>query len=355
MNHRTLRHDKLIAGMIVSQPVLSDSGQILLEQGTMLTNEIIRNLRSWKVTSVNVVVPKQQLDKPVLEELYTETLSIISQTFEKVKLFREVPVDECKDLVNNYIDITVNIPGVVDSLHQVREHSEYIYRHSLNVAIIAGLLGKWLGYTGQDLRNLMLAGLLHDVGKALIPQSILDKTDELTEDEMNLMRMHSLHGYQLIADAEDIDPDVKLAILQHHERDDGSGYPMGLQCKHINEFGKIIAIADFYETMISNRSQRKLPPFAAMEAVLAEMYGKLDPKICLKFVSSLSQHLVGSLVELSDGNIARVIVLNDAFISRPVVQLNNGITIDLEQRRDITIVALLDKAETANIPNSGTK
>ncbi len=340
MNHRTLQNDKLIAGMIVSQPVLSDSGTILLEQGTMLTNEIIRNLRSWNVASVNVVMPKRP-GKPVLEEVYTETLSIISQTFEKVKLFREVPVDECKDLVSNYIEITVNIPGVVENLHQVKEHSEYIYRHSLNVAIIAGLLGKWLGLEGQALQDLMLAGLLHDVGKAFIPKDILDKPGELTEDEQGILRMHSMHGYQLVANSEDISPDVKLAILQHHERNDGSGYPLGLQYQQINEFGKIIAIANLYATLISEQpSRRKLPPFAAMEAMLDEMYGKLDPKICLTLVSSLSQHFVGSVVELSDGSIARVILLNDAFISRPIVQLADGTTIDLEQRRDLTIVAM---------------
>jgi HD-GYP domain-containing protein (c-di-GMP phosphodiesterase class II) len=344
VNYRTVRSDKLIAGMVVSQPVLSNAGQVLLEQGTMLTGDMIRYLRSWRVPLVDVVVPKKNwLEKPVLSEVYTETLEIISQTFEKVRLFHEVPVEECKELVGNYIEIMIDTPGVVDSLHRVKGHSEYTYRHSLNVSIVAGLLGKWLGYKGQELRDLMLAGLLHDVGKAFIAKSVLDKPDKLTDAEMDIMRMHSLQGYRLLACSEDVSPAVKLAILQHHERDDGSGYPLGLQSANIGEFAKIIAIADLYDAMTSERTyRRKLPPFTAVEAILSEMYGKLDPQLCLTFASHLSQHLVGALVELSDGNTARVIMLNDAFVSRPVVQLRDGMSIDLERRRDISIIALLE-------------
>lgn len=349
MNYRTVRSDKLIAGMVVSQPVLSNAGQILLEQGTMLTGDMIRYLRSWRVPLVDVVVPKKNwLEKPVLSEVYTETLEIISQTFEKVRLFHEVPVDECKELVGNYIEIMIDIPGVVDSLHRVKGHSEYTYRHSLNVSIIAGLLGKWLGYKGQDLRDIMLAGLLHDVGKAFISKSILDKPAKLTDEEMDIMRMHSLQGYRLIACSDDVPSAVKLAILQHHERADGSGYPLGLHCDNISEYGKIIAIADLYDAMTSDRTyRRKLPPFTAVEAILSEMYGKLDPQLCLIFASHLSQRLVGALVELSDGNIARVVMLNDVLASRPVVQMKDGMSIDLEKRRDLSIVALLgDEAAT---------
>ncbi|KYZ75644.1 hypothetical protein AXX12_10540 [Anaerosporomusa subterranea] len=344
MSHRTIQIDKLIAGMVVSQPVLSGDGQVLLEQGTMLTGDMIRYLRSWRVPLVDVVVPKKNwLEKPVLSEVYTETLEIISQTFEKVRLFHEVPVDECKELVGKYIEIMIDIPGVVNSLHRVKGHSEYTYRHSLNVSIIAGLLGKWLGYKGQELQDIMLAGLLHDVGKAFISKSILDKPAKLTDEEIDIMRRHSLQGYQLIDRSDGVSIAVKLAILQHHERDDGSGYPLGLHCTNISEYGKIIAIADLYDAMTSDRAyRRKLPPFTAVETILGEMYGKLDPQLCLTFTSRLSQHLVGALVELNDGNIARVVMLNDVLASRPVVQMRNGMSIDLERRRDLSIVALLE-------------
>ncbi|MDU4962332.1 MAG: HD-GYP domain-containing protein [Sporomusaceae bacterium] len=348
MNSRTVRSEQLIAGMVVAQPVLSNSGQVLLEAGTMLTGERIRHLRSWRIAQVDIVDSKQNyLEKPVLSEVYEETLDIISQTFEKVKLFQEVPVDECKDMVENYIEIMLNIPGLIDSLHRVKGHSEHTYRHSLNVSLVAGLLGKWLGYKEQALRDLMLAGLLHDIGKTLLDQELLAKT-ELSAEEEAAVRMHALQGYQLLASADDVAPEVKMAVLQHHERADGSGYPMGLQAENISEYAKIIAIADLYDAVTGERSgRRKLPPFTAVETILDDMYGKLDPKLCLTFVSNLGQQLSGSLVELSDGRKARAFLVNDVFVARPVVKIIDGETIDLEKRRDLSIVALLDEDTAA--------
>jgi putative nucleotidyltransferase with HDIG domain len=348
VSHRPVRIEKLKAGMTVAQPVLSEAGRVLLGHGAVLTGDMIRYLRAWRIPFVDVVMPeKNWSEKPVLGVIYTESLEIIGQTFEKVRVFHEIPVAECKELVGNYVEIMIDIPGVVDSLYRIKGQCEYTYRHSLNVAIIAGILGKWLGFKGQELRDIMLAGLLHDVGKAYISKSILDKPAKLTDDEMNIMRMHSLHGYRLIARSDDVPSTVKLGILQHHERDDGSGYPLGLHCASISEYGKIIAIADLYDAMTSDRVYRsKLPPFTAVETILAEMYGKLDPQLCLTFTSNLSQHLIGALVELSDGNTARVVLLNDVLASRPVVQLINGMYIDLEKRRDISIVAVLDEEVT---------
>ena len=345
MKYRPVRIERLKAGMIVAEPVLSDAGRVILDKGVVLTGDIIRYLQGSRIFYVYIALAeKSHFAKPALHTLYKETVEIIGQTFEKVRLFQEVPVHECKELVKDHIEVMINLSGVVDSLYRVKRHSEYAYRHSLNVSIIAGILGKWLGFMGQDLQDIMLAGLLHDIGKARIPKKILDKPDKLTDQEMDIMRKHSLYGYELIARSEEISLAVKLGVLQHHERNDASGYPLALHCADITQYGKIVAVADTYDALTSERVyRRKMLPFMAVETMLGKMYGQLDPQLCLTFMTNLCQHLIGSLVKLSDGNTARVVLLNDVLASRPVVQLGNGVSIDLEKRRDITIVAVLDE------------
>lgn len=345
MKYRPVRIEKLKAGMVIAEPVLSDGGRVLVEKDAIITKDIIRYLQGSRVFYVYISLPDKGLfAKPALITLYKETVEIIGQTFDKVRLDQEVPVDQCKELVRDHIEIMINLSGVVDSLYRVKRHSEYTYRHSVNVAIIAGILGKWQGFKGQELRDIMLTGLLHDIGKASIPKEILDKPGKLTDQEMEIMRKHSMCGYELIACSEEIPLAVKLGVLQHHERDDGSGYPSGLCCADITKYGKIVAVADIYDALTSERVyRRKMPPYMAVETMLGQMYGQLDPQLCLTFMTNLCQHFIGSLVKLSDGNTARVVLLNDILASRPTVQLSNGKIIDLEKRRDITIIAVLDE------------
>lgn len=343
MNQCLIRVEELQYGMIVAQPVVAASGKVLLRQGAFLTERLIRKIAHWQVAYVDIVLPYHTCSAQ-FTRLYKDTLHSIAATFEKVRIFKEVPLADCRELIDNYVELLVNIVGVVDRLYKVKAHNEYTFRHSLNVAILSGILGKWLGFKGNEMKDIILAGLLHDIGKAFIPREVLNKPGRLTPEEMMLIRKHPLYGHRLLAKNREIPESVKLAALQHHEREDGSGYPAALQNEKIHSYAKIVALADVYDAMSSERVYRaKMPPFAVVDTILDEMQEKLNTRICITFLANISRFFVGSSVLLSNGNKATIVELNDVLRMRPVVQLENGEVLDLADDRKIEIVSVLDE------------
>lgn len=343
-NFNLVRAEELQPGMILAKSVISDSGKILLEPGLYLTEKNIRKLIKWQTLYVNIKLPCNLcLARHEILKTYEKTLGLVKTAFEKIRTFQEVPIKECEELVENYIELMANVTGVISILHKVKSHNEYTFGHSLNVAIISGVLGKWLGFTAGDLKDIILAGLLHDIGKIFISSDILDKPGKLTDEEMEIIKTHSACGSRLVSDCDEISQETKLGILQHHERQDGSGYPQKLKGEDIHIYANIVALADLYDAMSNKRIyRRQLPPFVVVETILEQMYKKLDPNVCLIFLENLRELMMGSLVLLSDGRKAKIVLLNELLRTRPVIQLSTGELIDLERNRQLEIVAMLD-------------
>jgi len=277
MVQMSLRTERLIPGMQVAQSVVSFTGQVLLEGGMDLTPQYIKDLTKWGVSSVDVVIPRRSDNlRRYFSPLYQETIELIAEAFERVRIFEEVPIATFKELAENYIELMLDMVGVIDNLSRVRAHNEYTFNHSLNVAIICGLIGKWLGYTGQNLKDLILTGLLHDIGKAIVPLEILNKPGKLTVDEMDVVKRHPSQGYNLLRKQNDIRDEIKMGILQHHERQDGSGYPQGLTREKICDFGSIVSIADMYDAMTTTRVYRKKMSayFGSIRTPITEVSGQ---------------------------------------------------------------------------------
>lgn len=295
----------LIPGMQIAQSILTPSGQVFMEQGTFLTIKYIKNLAQCGISSVNVVLPsKIDYSKLHFSLPHRKTVELVATTFETVHFFQEVPIAECKELVGIYLELMIDITEVANYLSQLRAYNEYTFRHSLNVAIISGLIGKWLGYNGKTLKNLILTGLLHDIGKILVPLAIINMPGKITAKEMEVVKEHSYHGYELVKELENISDEVKIGILQHHERLDGSGYPLGLFGDKISPFARIIAIADMYDAMTNERVYRtQMSPFFAMETIAGDMHHKLDPDICIIFLTKIRSYLT-STVLLNNGAIS---------------------------------------------------
>jgi len=339
-----LKVAKLKPGMIIGRSVLASAGQVLLDPGAVLTRNIIKDLAKWHLEWVAVVPPAEGF-----REIYAMTLAKIAAAFEQVRLFNEMPVAAFEDLVS-YIELLVDASGVIGKLHRVSEYSEYTFEHSLNVAIIAGILANWLGYDNFTRKELILAGLLHDIGKALTPLEILNKPGSLTAEEMAEIREHSLKGFELVDEAP-ISQAVKTAILQHHERLDGSGYPAGLTNDKISSYAKIVAIADIYDAMTSQRVYRdKMTTLDAIETLATEMYGKLDPAICLTFLENIRSCLIGRTVLLTNGEKAKVVMLHGDLRLKPVVRLENGVLLDLNRISAVSISEIQEVSEEPVMP-----
>ncbi|BBB93303.1 MAG TPA: HD-GYP domain-containing protein [Methylomusa anaerophila] len=345
--------EDLLPGMEIGKLVLTDDNKVILSEGTVLTQSMIEGLNFWEITevcireellkapSVNFAIPATESQKKFYQG-YEDTVSVIKDSFSKMRFFKEVPLAAMQELADQSIDPLISSIGVLNHLHMVRRQDDYTFHHSVNVSIICGVLGKWLGYSGQELKDLILAGLLHDVGKTQIPVEILNKPGKLSPEEMETMKLHTTRGYQMVREISNIPPGVGYGILQHHEKADGTGYPFRVKDIQIHAYAKVIAIADIYDAMTSDRVyHRKATPFAVAEMLFDEMYGKLDPAICTVFLNNVRDYFIGNIVELSDGREAEVIYLGQYLASRPVVYAQDGESIDLEKRKDVSIIRLV--------------
>jgi HD-GYP domain-containing protein (c-di-GMP phosphodiesterase class II) len=203
------------------------------------------------------------------------------------------------------------------------------------------LIGKWLRLRPEDNHLLVQAGLLHDIGKSRIPASIINKPDKLTDDEQVEMKKHSEYGYYLVQYMEGIDRKVQEAVLYHHEREDGSGYPMGLKGEQIPLFAKIMAVADTFDAMTAERAYKeKNTPFDVFQLMQNDCFGYLDTIVLNTFLSNISHYYIGNKVKLSDGRIAEVVYINPHQYGKPVIKIGDEY-LDLTVAKNVKIIALL--------------
>lgn len=201
-------------------------------------------------------------------------------------------------------------PDIYYLFDEMQADNEYTYRHNIGVGIIAAYLGMKLGYLKKTLSALTLAAMLHDVGKTRILDSILENPGKLTDAEYEEMKCHAIYGYELLKYIPGIPKSIALTALRHYEREDGQGYPLGLGGKEIHLHAKIVAIADVFHAMSSNRVYHQAMPFyKVIEKMNSDTFSKFNPEILLEFVSRLMSTLVGKEVMLTNGCFGTIIIL----------------------------------------------
>lgn len=368
-------------GMVTAAPVTTKRGQELIPAGTTLTKQLISRMEFYNVAFSYVeeasvlteeeiqaalqaarnqklagaqtgqtVAPSTQSSAkstPKDEVAYSQKIKR-SKTFQEYSLHSTLVTETLKRQLEEFVynnrpmdfDALLNsvksliTPGQTiiqyfDMLHNLRSSDDSVYGHSLNVAMISRVLGKWLKWSPSDLDNLVIAGLLHDIGKITIPPEILNKEGKLTDEEFEQIRWHPRAGYELIRDLK-IDSRIKKAVLQHHERCDGSGYPMKATEIMLDDFAMVIAIADVYDAMTAARKYRApLCPFQVIREFEHDGYHKYKTEYLLTFLRHIATTYQNNRVILSDGQAAKIILLNQNSLSTPLVQLDDGSCIDL--------------------------
>ena len=247
--------------------------------------------------------------------------------------------DELLAEVDYVISQSRNPLHMLDMMHCMRGYDDSTYVHSMNVSMIANIIGKWLGYSEGELRILTVAGLLHDIGKLKIPKEIIKKPSKLTDEEFHIIQSHPQYGYEILQ-SKNLDKRVKLAALQHHERTDGTGYPNKLHAKEIDEISKIISIADVYDAMTANRVYREgLCPFTVIEFFEHERH-LYDPGVLYMFLQRTVEAYINTDVLLSNGEKGKVVLLNQNVLSKPIV-ITPKKTYDLSKETDLSIQTIL--------------
>ena len=212
-----------------------------------------------------------------------------------------------KEILDNLNDYG----SILKSITNSRNIDEYLMRHCVNVALLSSMLGKWLNFPKKDLTLLTYAAFLHDIGKTKVNQTILNKPSKLTKLEFEEIKKHSIYSYELVRNIPYLDESVSLGVLMHHERLDGSGYPLRLKEDKINAFAKIIGITDMFDAMTSDKVySKKQNPFKVLEIMQHDCMGLLDYNYLSTFIKQMANYYTGEMVKLSDGSIGKIIKID---------------------------------------------
>ena len=338
-------------GYEIADDVFTKYGTMVVRKNTIVNEYIRQKLKNFNVDKIAVfepALPKDSNDSP--KEVFTATKREYSEGINSIKVIikdltagKELDYEKINEISDSFYENMYSNFAVIECLNQIKSADEYTYSHCVNVSLYSMLIGKWLKLPENEIKLLLVAGILHDVGKSRVPAEILNKRGPLTESEFDIIKKHPLYGFEIIKDIPDIDERVKDAVLMHHEKENGTGYPYGVKGENISYFAKIISIADAFDAITSERVyMRRLTPFDTFREFekMGIGEGYYDPGILLTFLYSISQYYVGSKVMMNTGKVGEIVYVPPHNISSPVVRVEDEY-IDLSVRKDISIVEML--------------
>ncbi len=355
--------DITLVGKMLADDVYNRNGLLLLSRGTVLNNLDIYLLQGHGIDEVTVdVISELKLLGPVSEgtdsfrsqikqlfsntpeaaQRYSDAMEQTKSLFGKITEVYIPPLEQFTQAFFPLLDQVVKQSGIFHPIYLVEGSENYTYRHSINVGILSALIAKLMKRTRDEIILIGQAGLLHDVGKMLIPQEILMKPEILTEEEFEQMKMHTVYGYRLLQQMEGTNDVISQSALLHHERRDGSGYPEGRSGHYIPMEAQIVAVADIFDAICSDRiyKTRSSPYDASQILWKATCSGQLNAEIVTRFIHYIALLYVGRRALLSNGDIVEIVLIHTDEPMRPLVR-KDEVYLDLRKYRAISIEKMI--------------
>lgn len=355
-------------GMLLAKPLFGVSGEYLMPENVVLDEQKIEKILKWGYPGVYI---EDNLSKDLTQHnIITDDLRMqmvsginkyyigLSSTNPKAPFANSNQMIQIKEMIDKMIDQILSNKNLVINFIDLKNHDTYTSQHSVNVAVMTIMIGIMLKMEKRDLFKLGIAAFLHDIGKCFVNRELINKPAKLTDEETKKMQEHVTFGYELLLKygaQQELDESTALAVLQHHERCDGNGYPNGISKRKISVYAKIIALCDVYDALISKRPYRDgMLPSEAMEYVMANMGTQFDPYLTEIFFQKVASYPIGTIVKLSSGESGIVVENFERFTLRPVIRIlkhSNNEQIEMPYLIDLKDRDNLNKTITMVIPN----
>jgi len=347
--------------MIVGRPIMDENGRMLLSAGQVIKERYVRRIQELKIPMVYIDDQLGVEDSAPLvrQETISDVTRVLKQSYQQFIKSGKTDLKLVKCQIDNIIDDMADNNNLLVGMADLKSHDDYTYQHCVNVCVLAIMLGLSNGYNRSQLQDLGVGAIMHDIGKVLIPLEILNKPDALNDEEYSIIKRHPIDGFRMISNSSDISPVSARATLQHHERLDGTGYPIGVHGEDIHEYGLIVATADVFDALVSDRPYR--PACNNHEAMNIVEQGK-GSHLSPQFVDILSQHInplpPGTVVTLSTGDVGIVSQENLKEFRKPQVRLlfnpqnqvyDTEYLVDLATFNSINISKIYSNADTAEV------
>jgi HD-GYP domain-containing protein (c-di-GMP phosphodiesterase class II) len=349
-----------IIGYILEDDVFSGQGNLLLSKGHVLLERDIRLLEGHHIFELEARFPKNESATKVAvversapktnavhrriqeaQKSYSASLEKVKEIFGQAKNAESVDVKQVNSIFHPLHTLSMQQKNLFHALTEKHDKKDYLYQHSIQVGLISAVMAKLMRFSDEDCLEIGKAGLFHDIGKTLLPSTLLERESSrpLTQDDLQKWNKHPQYGYDLLSKSKEVTQWMLDGALYHHELCDGTGYPQGLTSSNIPIVAQIIGAANLYDNLSSSPFHHQTPsPYFAVVALMNAAYdNQLNIEIVSAFVSFISPSFVGDKVVLSDGTRAEIIKMQPDEPHRPIIRMETGEFVDLKQERKLAI------------------
>ena len=360
--------EELRLGSVLAEDILVNTKNPIIRKDTIITREHIQVLRAFNVKKVPIIIEnvfgrtEEEINKlneeqvntiqnkvePAIQtnfiKLYNDAINSFYKEFSSWEAGIKVDLAKLRNIIMPLVERAMDDKKIFSYLNSLSSIDNYIAHHSIAVGIIAGAIAKKMNYPPGMIKQIATAGLLADIGMAKVDVKIREKKSYLTEADFSEIKKHTIYSLQMIQDSPLLKTELKLAIFQHHERLDGSGYPKGEKLDKISVYSQIIAVADVYHAMTSERVYRaKSSSFKVLEMIKEEEFGKYNIEAVHALISLVGDLSISTCVNLSDGRTGEVVFSHRDSPMRPMIRLTEtGQIIDLAAKRSLYIESIIE-------------
>ena len=329
MRYITMRQAK--EGMVLGKALYGSLGDLKLQKGVVLTEGVIKKLLELNFCGLYIqdafsegIEIKDVISEKTRTNVTNSVRKLMSNTTSKRSIAFLEDMAELSEVLDRIIDEILSSDSMIFNIIDLKEFDSYTYQHSVNVCVLSCVIGIALKLPRRRLKLLATAAILHDIGKVFIDKDLLNKPGKLTAEEFDVMKSHSMLGYECLKAQTHLSSTVTVSILYHHEKYDGNGYPHGKKENEIPRFSQIITVADVYDAITSKRPYHEaIVPSEAYEFVMGNAGKSFCPEIVEVFSKKIAPFPLGFQVELSNGMEGIVWRNHEDCLTRPLIKLTS--------------------------------